>query len=140
MEIALQPYHRVLLIIDAIINLVLGVLLLLAPIGMATFVGVPEPASFLYPCILGGVLSGIGLALLLAAFRPAASFSGLGIGGAIIINFCGAGVLLVWLLLTAHPLPFRGLVLLWSIVMAVLLVGAAELRLIFKHDATPTKS
>ena len=53
------------MIIDGIINLVLGILLLLVPFGMASILGVPEPVSYLYPCVLGAVLFGIGIALLL---------------------------------------------------------------------------
>ena len=29
-------------------------------------------------------------------------------GGAIVINFCGAGTLLGWLLMSPHDLPIRG--------------------------------
>jgi len=128
----MQNYHRALLIIDAIINLVLGALLLMAPYGVAVFLGVPEPGSYLYSCVLGGVLVGISFTLFLAAYGQANTYGGLGIGGAIIINFCGAGALLVWLLLTSYPLPIRGLVLLWFIVIAVILVGVAELSLLIK--------
>ncbi len=39
-----------------------------------------------------------------------------------IINFCGAGALSGWLLMTSIDLPIRGLVLLWSIVVVVTLV------------------
>ena len=52
---------------------------------------------------------------------------GLGITGAIVINFCGAGALLGWLLLTPMELPVPGRILLWSIVVVVLLVGIVEL-------------
>ena len=122
-----MKHHHTLLIIDGIINLGLGVLLLLAPFGMASFLGVPEPDSFLYPCVLGGVLLGIGISLILETKTGARGIHGLGIGGAIIINFCGAGTLLGWLLMTSIHLPLRGLVLLWFIVVVVLLVGVGEL-------------
>ena len=115
------------MIIDGIINLVLGILLLLVPFGMASFLGVPEPVSYLYPCVLGAVLFGIGIALLLEVWRGSKGIRGLGIGGAIVINFCGAGTLLGWLLMSPHDLPLRGQILLWSIAVVVLLVGVVEL-------------
>ena len=123
----MNSQHRTLLIVDGIINLALGVLLLLVPFGMASFLGVPEPTSFLYACVLGAVLFGIGLALLLEGSVRLNNFGGLGIGGAIVITFCGAGALLGWLLMSPHDLPMRGQVLLWSIVAVVLLVGVVEL-------------
>ncbi len=115
------------MIIDGIINLVLGILLLLVPFGMASFLGVPEPVSFLYPCVLGAVLFGIGIALLLEEWGGSKGVRGLGMGGAIVINFCGAGTLLGWLLMSSPDLPMRGQILLWCIAVVVLLVGVVEL-------------
>ena len=115
------------MVIDGIINLVLGILLLLVPFGMASFLGVPEPISFLYPCVLGAVLFGIGIALFLYVWGGSKGVRGLGIGGAIVINFCGAGTLLGWLLMSSPDLPIRGLILLWSIAVVVILVGVVEL-------------
>ena len=123
----MEQKHRTLLIIDGIINLVLGILLLLVPFGMASFLGVPEPVSFLYPCVLGAVLFGIGIALFLEVRGSSKGIRGLGIGGAIVINFCGAVTLLGWLLMSSPDLPLRGQILLWSIAVVVLLVGVVEL-------------
>jgi hypothetical protein len=123
----MEKQKATLLIIDGIINLVLGVLLLLVPFGMASFLGLPEPASLLYPSVLGAVLFGIGISLLLELGGGSKGVRGLGITGAIVINFCGAGALLGWLLMTPMELPVRGRILLWSIVVVVLLVGIVEL-------------
>jgi len=123
----MKQQHHTLLILDGIINLALGVLLLCVPFGMASFLGVPEPVSYLYPCVLGGVLFGIGIALILEARGESKSIGGLGLVGAIVINFCGAGTLLVWLLVSHHELPLRGQILLWSIAVVVILVGVVEL-------------
>lgn len=123
----MERQHAALLIIDGIINLVLGILLLLVPFGMASFLGLPEPVSFLYPCVFGGVLFGIGISLLLEVGGGAKGVRGLGMAGAIVINFCGACALLGWLLMTPLDLPVRGRILLWSIVGVVLLVGIVEL-------------
>jgi hypothetical protein len=123
----MKSKHRTLLIVDGIINLLLGVLLLLVPFGMARYLGAPEPITYLYPCVFGAVLFGIGLSLLLEVLGERRCIRGLGIGGAIVINFCGAGALLGWLLLSPQVLPVRGQVLLWSIVAVVTLVGVVEL-------------
>ena len=61
-----------LLIIDAIINFILGILLLLSipfPEQMTEFLGVPKIQQAFYPSILGGVLIGVGVALLLENYR-----------------------------------------------------------------------
>ncbi len=123
----MKQQHHTLLILDGIINLTLGVLLLLVPLGMASFLGVPEPVSYLYPCVLGGVLFGIGISLILEARGESKGTRGLGLVGAIVINFCGAGTLLVWLLMSHPELPIRGQILLWSIAVLVILVGVVEL-------------
>ena len=123
----MKQQHHTLLILDGIINLALGVLLLLVPFGMASFLGVPEPVSYLYPCVLGGVLFGIGIALILEARGESKDTRGLGLVGAIVINFCGAGTLLMWLLVSHHELPLRGQILLWSVAVVVILVGLVEL-------------
>jgi hypothetical protein len=123
----MKQKHETLLIMDGIINLALGILLLLVPFGMASFLGVPEPVSFLYSSVLGAVLLGIGISLLLEVRGGAKNPRGLGIAGAIVINFCGAGALLGWLLMSPQELPVRGRILLWLIAVAVMLVGLVEL-------------
>jgi hypothetical protein len=123
----MTPNTKRLLIIDAGINLLLGALLLSFPLGTAVWLGVPQADSAFYPTILGGVLFGIGLALLLEAYGSHREIRGLGIAGAIAINFCGAGVLAVWLVATPLPIPLRGQILLGSIAIAVLAIGLVEL-------------
>jgi len=123
----MKPSDRTLLIIDGLVNLLLGVLLLLFPLGMASMLGVPEPDSNFYPGILGAVLCGIGIALLIDARGASSGFHGLGLAGAIVINFCGAGVLLGWLLFVPLDLPLRGRVTLWTIAVGVLTIGTVEL-------------
>jgi hypothetical protein len=119
--------HKHLLIIDAGINLILGCLLLLFPTGIAARLGVPQVESAFYPVILGAVLFGIGLALMLEAFGGPRGIRGLGIAGAIVINFCGAGMLAIYLLAGTLEIPLRGQIILWSIAMLVLTTGVIEL-------------
>ena len=119
--------HKRLLIVDAGINLILGGLLLLYPTGIAAWLGVPQVESSFYPVILGGVLFGIGLALLIEASGGRGRVRGLGIAGAIVINFCGAGVLLIYLVAGALAIPLRGQIMLWAIAILVLMTGVIEL-------------
>ena len=96
---------KILLVIDAIVNLLLGVLLLLFPFGFAQILGAPVPYMHFYPTILGAVLLGIGIALLIDVLGQPHGLRGLGIAGAIAINFCAGGVLTLWLIFAPLGLP-----------------------------------
>ncbi len=122
-----------LLIIDGIVNLLLGMLLVSYPLGLAGILGVPETTSAFYPTILGAVLIGIGVALLIDVYGAPHGLRGLGLAGAIIINFCGAGMLIIWLICAALDLPLRGYIILWSIAIAVLAIGFVELLTRARH-------
>jgi len=115
--------HGRLLVVDAAINLVLGALLLLAPMGSLPLLGVPTPSTFLFTSVLGGVLVGIGGALLVSA----RGLEGLGLAGAIVINVCGAVALVGWLVLADDALEPRATVTLWAIAILVLAVAALEM-------------
>ena len=122
----MKPRHKVFLIIDGIVNLILGLLLLLFPLGAAEILGVPQAASNFYPTILGGVIFGIGIALLLEVYGHPGGIRGLGLGGAIVINICGAGILTLWLIFKPLNLPVRGLIILWVVAVVVLGIGILE--------------
>ena len=122
----MEQKHKILLVIDGIINLILGLLLLLFPLGIANIFGVPESDINFYPSILGAIF-GIGIALIIEVYGAPKGIRGLGLGGAIAINLCGAGVLLAWLLLKRFDIPLRGQIILWSIALIVILVGLIEL-------------
>lgn len=115
-----------LLTIDGVVNLLLGALLLMFPSGMIQCLGLPPVHHHFYTTILGGVLFGIGLALFIELFRGGRSARGLGLGGAIAINLCGAGVLLFWLIFKPFDLPVRGQVVLWTVAILVLGIGLIE--------------
>lgn len=123
----MQRKHKILLAIDGIINLGLGLLLLTFPLGTAAYLGVPRADHSFYPTILGGVIFGIGVALLIEIWGGGRSIPGLGVAGAIAINFCGAGVLLFWLVAEPLEIPTRGYIVLGTITILVLGVGAVEL-------------
>jgi hypothetical protein len=123
--------HRALLLADAIVNLVLGVLLLLTwPHGdlLARWLGVPVPGTPFYASILGAVLVGIGIALLIERRRALhLSAVGLGLGGAIAINLCGGIALAAWLLFGRLDLPLRGWLLLGTLDVTLLAISVLEL-------------
>ena len=115
-----------LLLLDAIINLLLGVLLIIFPRPLVDFLGIPDTISSFYPSLLGAVLFGIGIALLVHQYLPKAG--GLGLGGAVSINLCGGLVLAYWLLMGGLDLPTRGLVFLWVIVLVLVILSVMELH------------
>lgn len=117
---------RILLAIDGAVNLLLGVLLLLFPAGMLEFLGLPNVTHHFYTTILGGVIFGIGLALYIELFWAIQGIRGLGLAGAIVINFCGGIVLMVWLLVKPFDLPLRGHIVLWVVAILVLGIGIIE--------------
>jgi hypothetical protein len=122
----MKPVDKRLLIIDAIVNLALGVLLLLFPAGIVAMLGLPVTNTNFYAAILGAVLFGIGIALLIERYGEPKNIRGLGLEGAIAINFCGAGVLLLWLILVPFDIPLRGKIILWSIAISVIAIGMVE--------------
>ena len=117
--------NKTLLLADAVINLVLGVLLLTYPQSLVEALGLPAVRSSFFPSVLGGVLIGIGIALLLARRGGA---NGLGLDGAIAINLCGAGVVVGWLLVSPDTIPARGRWTLWTVAVLVIGIGLVELR------------
>jgi hypothetical protein len=119
--------HKSLLLIDGIVNLALGVLLLSFPLGIAEALGVPLPKPNFYPTILGGVIFGLGVALLIEIYGFDKGIRGLGLGGAIAINICGSLVLLGWLIFDPPAIPTQGTILLWGIGLVVLGIGLVEL-------------
>ncbi len=123
----MRPVDKRLLVIDAVVNLALGVLLLLFPAGIVAMLGLPATNTNFYASILGAVLFGIGIALLIERFGEHRNIRGLGLDGAIAINLCGAGVLLLWLLLVPFDIPVRGKIILWSITISVIVIGIVEL-------------
>jgi len=116
-----------LLVVDGIVNLALGVLLIFFPARLIVAFDLPKVETFFYVNILGAVLFGIGIALLLERFESMKGITGLGIGGAITINLCGAGVLIFWLLFGDLGLSQAGAVFLWGIAILVFGIAVAEI-------------
>ena len=121
-----------LLVVDAGINLALGLLLLVFPQGLVRLFGIPDAVSRFYPGILGAVLFGIGLALLIERYKPRAGMVGLGLGGAIAINLSGGVVLTLWLIFGELSISVRGYLLLGMLALGLLGISAIELRTQFR--------
>jgi hypothetical protein len=113
--------------VDCVINLLLGSLLLLYPVGLLHYLGLPPTNTYFYTSILGGVIFGIGIALGLEWIGIPKGIRGLGLGGAISINIFGGGTLLFWLLFGNLGLPTRGLITLWIVAVIVIGIGLIEL-------------
>jgi hypothetical protein len=77
--------------------------------------------------ILGAVIFGIGLALLFELAGHAKGFRGLGLGGAILINFVGSLVIFFWLTFGSLDIPLKGRMVLWVVGVIVFLIGIVEL-------------
>ncbi|MBN2614590.1 MAG: hypothetical protein JXR71_02755 [Bacteroidales bacterium] len=119
---------RTTLLIDAFINLILGILLLFFNSGLAALLGVPASNTNFYPNILGGIFIGITLALAIEALKKEESrWVGLGLMGAISINMSGGIILTLWLVFGGLKLPVQGLIFLWSLAIILLIISSVEL-------------
>lgn len=123
------PRERCVLLADAAVDLALGLPLVFFSRDLAALLGLPEPRPPFYASILGAVLVGIGVALIIECRGTRLRSGGLGLGGALSINLCGAVVLAAWLARGALELPLRGRVLLWAVVIVCGGLSALELSL-----------
>lgn len=123
-----------LLILDALLNLALGLLLIIFPPALVEWLGIPETTSAFYPNLLGAVLFGIGIALLLERYGVDRGIRGLGLAGAVSINLCGALVLAGWLLFGNMALPVRGYVFLWLIVGILVVISLVEITVDLRNS------
>ena len=115
------------LLVDAAINLILGILLAIFPTSVVEALGVPATDATFYPSILGAVLIGIGVALVIECVRKPTGPAGLGLYGAVAINLCGAAFLVGWLLIGNLEIPFRGRAFLWGLAILLIVISLVEL-------------
>ena len=119
---------KIILIIDAIINFLLGVLLIIFSPDIVSWLGIPESSTAFYPNILGAVFIGITIALIIdITGKKNQCTTGLGFLGAVGINICGGVMLAIWLIFGTMNLPTRGLVFLWLLVGILMVVSVFEL-------------
>jgi len=129
-------HGKLLILIDCIINFLLGIVLLAYSEFVLRFFGLPKTDSYFYPNILGAVLFGIGIALLIE-YKRKNEFVGLGLGGAIAINLFGGTILLLWLIWGNLNTPVQGTIILW--VLDFLLIGISALELFaYLREKRPT--
>jgi hypothetical protein len=108
------------------VNLVLGAIFLFLPVGLVEFLGLSPINTYFYASILGAVIFGLGFALFLELYGVQAHVRGLGLGGAVVVNLCGSGTLLVWLVAVPFDIPLRGKIVLWLVAILVLAIGLVE--------------
>ena len=111
------------IMIDAVIDLVLGFVLAAFPIDVIELVGAPPVVNTFYITMLGAVIIGIGIALLVEYFGGPNGPYGLGLAGAIAIDMCGAIALSLWLAFGDLALPERGQIILWTLVGILVFVS-----------------
>lgn len=115
------------LLVDAAINLVLGILLIIFSPGIVHTLGVPATDQRFYTSILGAVFVGIAIALVMEYLRRGEGLVGPGLGGAVSINLCGSLMLAVWLIVGDLDLPLHGLVFLWGLIIVLVVISTVEL-------------
>ena len=126
--------RKKLLFLDGVGNVFLGLALLVAPMAVGAWLGLPAGGAF-YASLFGAVLVGIGIALLLERRDSRAAGTGLGLTGALVINLCFGLALAGWLIRGGLQLPLRGSLVLWTLV--AILVGLSSLELLSERSARP---
>ena len=132
-------HGKLLLLIDAVINIFLGVVLLAYSNRVINWFGLPVVEQSFYPNILGAVLFGIGIALLIE-YRRKGEFIGLGLGGAIAINMIGGIVLFIWLIAGSLNIPLKGLIILWILDLILLGISTGEFLMYMKNNRVPNQT
>ncbi len=121
--------------IDGFGNVILGLLFILLPVGLADTLGIPIDESGFYSTVLGGILIGIGIALLVERFGRGERVVGLGLVGAISINLSFGIVLGLWLLIRTVEVSRQGTVLLWLLVIILIGISSIELLSLRRNKA-----
>lgn len=118
--------EKILLIVDGVLNILLGLVLLTFPFGSGEILGLPKSENNFYPMILGAVLLGIGIALFIEVIYFYKRKRGLGLDGAIVINMAASVVLILILIFGQLNVSTTGLIILWIVGLSVLIVGFVE--------------
>jgi hypothetical protein len=122
----MEKIEKILLSVDIILNTVLGLFLLCFPLDIGEVLGLPKSDNYFYTLILGAVLLGIGITLFIELKYHNNGIRGLGLEGAITINFIASIVLIIILLTGALNISLVGSVILWFIGTLVFFIGVAE--------------
>ena len=118
---------RVFLIIDAVIDGLLGIALLLFSPEVWQLIGIPGAYSRFYPNLLGAVLLGITIALIIEAKRKEKNASaGLGFSGSLAINFSAGVILSLWLIFGHLAIPLKGFIVLGILSFFLVIMSLIE--------------
>lgn len=113
--------------VDGVANLLFGLVLLVFPRAFFEALGIPWTEHGLYPTILGGVLVGIGVALVQERRSGGGGAKGLGLAGAVAINLSAGLAIAAWLVLSeANELQASGRIFLWLLVLFLVALSAGE--------------
>jgi hypothetical protein len=122
----MQNENKILLLVDGMVNTVLGLVLLAFPLGSGEILSLPVSENNFYPLILGAVLLGIGIALFIEVKFYNKGKRGLGLDGAIIINIVASIVLILILIFGQLNISITGSIILWLVGISVLVIGLVE--------------
>ena len=124
-----------LLTVDGVANLLFGIALLAFPGAFFEALGLPRTGGGLYATILGGVLIGIGIALLQESRARPHARTGLGLGGAVVINLVAGVAIAAWLLFSAaQGASAGGRILLWLLLLFLVGLSAREIAVHRRAD------
>ena len=113
-----------------VVGSVVAALCCFTPVLVVLFgaLGLPWTGRGLYATILGGVLVGIGIALLLESRARVGGLVGLGLGGAVVINLTAGLAIAAWLLFSgADEVSSGGRIVLWLLVLFLVGLSTAEI-------------
>jgi len=126
---------KITLLIDAVINFIVGIILMLFPFNISQLLGLPKTEQYFYPVMFGAVVFGIGIALTIECFKEPKRIIGLGLAGAIAINLCGGIVLTFWLILGNLDIPFHGMLILSFVAFIVIFISIVEIIIFLKSGS-----
>lgn len=117
-----------LLLIETVLKLTCGGVLLLFPGLTARVLGLSRPGEPFWPQLMGGTLVALAAATFLEGYVRNAH--GLGLAGALTINFAVAATIATLLVLGRGAPTRRGRALLWAAVAVLTLLGFSELAVV----------
>jgi hypothetical protein len=122
----MKKADKILLVIDSVVNIVIGIILLCFPLGIGDYLELPKSDNNFYPTILGALTFGIGIALFIEYKYSDNGKRGLGIEGAIIINLIASSVLIIFLVFGNLNISLLGSAILWFVGILVFAIGLFE--------------
>lgn len=114
-----------LLWIETLVTLISGLALIAVPGVVARALGLPRDASGFWPRLVGATLVGLALAFALEGWIG--NVHGLGLAGAMAINFAVAIVIASLLILGKAAATRRGRIVLWMAASLLVLLALLEL-------------